>query len=70
MQPDEESLSEFRKLYLEQYQVELSDQVAFEMGSRLMAMVKAVYGNNLPTTADMAKLTSGYPKINNSIAFR
>lgn len=43
-----EALVEFQQLYLKEYGIKLTDQDALEMGTRLVNMVKAVYGNDLP----------------------
>lgn len=45
---DEAALQEFKKLYFQKYNIELSDREVFEYASRLIAFVKTVYGNNMP----------------------
>ncbi len=39
---------EFKRLYAQEYQVELSHEQAEEYGTRLIILMKAVYGDNLP----------------------
>lgn len=43
-----DALVEFKELYLKEYGVKLTDQEAVELGSRLVNMIKAVYGSDLP----------------------
>jgi hypothetical protein len=38
-----ESLQEFKKIYLEQYNILLDDKEALEKATRLLNMMKAVY---------------------------
>ena len=53
MQLDETAISEFKKLYEENYGVSLTNQEALEYGMRLINLVKAVYGNDLPKLNDV-----------------
>lgn len=48
VQLSETVISEFKKLYKENYGVSLTNQEAIEYGMRLINLVKAVYGSNLP----------------------
>ena len=47
MQLDNKAIEEFKELYLSEYDIKLTNQEALEYGSRLIRLVKAVYGNNL-----------------------
>ena len=44
-----EALEEFKKLYEDEYKIQLNDTDALEYATRLIGFVKAVYGNKLPT---------------------
>lgn len=69
MQLNQAALEEFKHLYAQQYRVKLTDQQALEYGTRLITLVKAVYGKNLPKVSqnklimtnqkDIIKLTTG-----------
>lgn len=48
MQLDKEAIKEFKNLYFQEYGIRLSDIQAAELGTKLIRLVKAVYGNNLP----------------------
>ena len=48
---DQEAIEEFKKLYHQEYGEELTNQQALECGTRLIRLVRAVYGNNLPKVA-------------------
>jgi len=48
MQLDQAALDEFISLYKKLYGVKLNTEQAMEYGTRLITLVKAVYGNNLP----------------------
>lgn len=48
MQLDKDAIDEFKKLYLQEYGIELTDNQAIGYGMRLVRLVRAVYGNNLP----------------------
>lgn len=52
MQLSTEALEQFKKMYKERYQIQLSDQEAVEYGTRLILLVKAVYGKDLPKRLD------------------
>lgn len=43
-----EGLEEFKKLYLREYGVELPNELAYEYATKLLGLVKLVYGNNIP----------------------
>ncbi len=45
---DQKEIDDFKKQYLKEYGIRLSDNQAIEYGTRLIRLVKAVYGNNLP----------------------
>lgn len=44
----QEAIKEFKALYLREYGVKLTDKQAIDYGIRLIRLVKAVYGNDLP----------------------
>lgn len=44
----QEAITEFKELYLQEYGIKLSDEQALDYGIRLVGLVKAVYGKNLP----------------------
>lgn len=48
MEPDENAIREFKKLYFKQYGKQLTNDQAIDYGKRLIRLVKAVYGKNLP----------------------
>lgn len=48
MQLDEKAIEEFKKLYLQEYGIKLTKQEAVEYGMRLIQLIKAVYGSDLP----------------------
>lgn len=50
-----EALREFKELYKKEYKIELEDKEALELGTRLIGLVKAVYGNNLPAPKNIDK---------------
>lgn len=62
--PDEQAIEQFRQLYQLEYGIELPKDEAFEMGKRLINLVKAVYGDNLPKV-DHELLTNRLKKANN-----
>lgn len=62
MQLDEEAIEEFKKLYLQEYGIKLTKQEAVEYGNRLIQLIKAVYGNNLPKPKT---LDTGIKKVDN-----
>lgn len=41
-----EALSEFQSLYLEEFQLKITEAEALEYGTRLIGLVKAVCGND------------------------
>lgn len=43
-----EAIDEFKKLYLQEYGVRLTDSQATDCGLRLIRLVKAVYGRYFP----------------------
>jgi hypothetical protein len=45
---EDEAIEAFRRLYLQRYGVELTREEAIEYGSRLVSLVKAVYGKHIP----------------------
>ncbi|MBI3385070.1 hypothetical protein HY030_02680 [Candidatus Gottesmanbacteria bacterium] len=57
-----EAIEEFKRLYFNQYGINLTNEQAVEYGTRLIRMVKAVYGDNLPNTRFDNKM-----KVNNNI---
>lgn len=44
----QEAIKEFKELYFQEYKVKLSDEQALDYGTRLVGLVKAVYGKHLP----------------------
>ncbi len=48
MQLDKETIDEFKRIYFHKFGKQLSDSQAIEYGTRLIKLVKAVYGQNLP----------------------
>ncbi len=48
-----EALIEFQQLYLQRYGEKLTDQQGQEYGTRLIGLIKAVYGQNLPKFVDI-----------------
>lgn len=52
MQLDKDAIEEFKKLYFQEYGIRLTDNQAVEYGMRLIKLVKAVYGDNLPPKFD------------------
>ncbi len=45
---DDKAVDEFKELFFKECGVKLTEQQAIEYGTRLVRMVKAVYGDNLP----------------------
>lgn len=43
-----EAIDEFKNLYLKQYGIRLTYEQATELGTKLIRLVKIVYGSNLP----------------------
>lgn len=43
-----DAIEEFKNLYLKEYGIKLSNQKAIEYGTKLIDLVKLVYGSNLP----------------------
>jgi len=43
---DKEAVEDFKKLYFQEYGIQLSDNQAIDYGIRLIRLVKAVYGQN------------------------
>lgn len=48
MQLDQEAVEEFKRLYLQEYGIQLTNRQAIDYGIRLIRLVRAVYGDNLP----------------------
>lgn len=48
MSLNDNAINEFKKLYLQEYKISLTDQQSIEYGTRLVRLVKAVYENDLP----------------------
>ena len=55
MSLNDNAVEEFKKLYLQEYKICLTDQQAIGFGEGLVGLVKAVYGNNLPMPEDVDK---------------
>lgn len=49
----QEAIIEFKELYFQEYKVKLTDEQALDYGTRLIGLVKAVYGKNLPKLSDV-----------------
>lgn len=49
----QEAITEFKELYFQEYKVKLTDEQALDYGTRLVGLVKAVYGKNLPKPKDI-----------------
>lgn len=47
----QEAIKEFKELYLREYEIKLTDEQAVEYGTRLVRLVRAVYGKDLPKAA-------------------
>lgn len=52
MQLSTEALEQFKKMYMDMYKIQLTNQEAVEHGTRLILLVKAVYGKGLPKRLD------------------
>lgn len=65
MQLNADAIKKFQGLYLEEYGVKLTDYQAQEHGSRLVALVKTVYGSNLPKLRTKQNLTNIRQKVDN-----
>jgi hypothetical protein len=48
MELDTFAIEEFQELYFKEYGIKLNQQEALEYGTRLINLVKAVFGRNLP----------------------
>jgi len=46
--PSPEAIADFKRRYSMIYGVEISDEKALELGMRLIRLVKAVYGDDVP----------------------
>lgn len=44
----EKAVEEFKTLYLKEYGVQITDRQAIEYGSKLIRLVKIVYGSEVP----------------------
>lgn len=51
----DEAVKDFRHLYMQEYRVDLTDSQAQEQGLRLINLVRAVYGKDLPKLKDLDK---------------
>lgn len=45
---EQAALEEFKMLYLKEYGKKLSNEQAYEYGTKLIGLVKLVYGSNVP----------------------
>ena len=52
MQLSTEALEQFKKMYMDMYKIQLSNQEAIEYGTGLILLVKTVYGKDLPKRFD------------------
>lgn len=52
----QEALSDFKKIYLTEYNIPLTNKQALDFGNRLISLVKAVYGNQLPDLKTIDKV--------------
>lgn len=48
MELDDVAIKEFQRLYFQEYDIRLTKQEAVVYGTRLVQLVKVVYGNDLP----------------------
>jgi hypothetical protein len=48
MSPNDNAINEFKKLYLQEYKISLTDQQSIEYSTRLVRLVKTVYEDDLP----------------------
>ncbi len=48
MQLTKDAIEEFKNLYLQEFKVALSNKEAMDYGTKLIRLVNAVYGRNLP----------------------
>lgn len=42
------AVNEFKNLYFQEYGIQLTNEQAIDMGTKLIRLVKVVYGSNLP----------------------
>lgn len=54
MERDDVAIEEFQRLYFQAYGIRLTQQEAVEYGTRLVVLVKAVYGKDLPERENVA----------------
>lgn len=52
-----EAVEEFKRLYFNEYGMKLTNEQAIDMGTKLIRLVKIVFGPNLPREWKSKKLT-------------
>lgn len=57
-----EAAEEFKRMYFREYGMQLTDEQAMEMGTKLIRLIKVVFGSNLPKEWKPRKLDSVGPK--------
>lgn len=57
-----EAVEEFKRLYFGEYGMRLTNEQAVDMGTKLIRLVKVVFGSNLPKEWRPKKLDSVRPK--------
>lgn len=57
-----DAVEEFKRLYFREYGMKLTNEEAIEMGTKLIRLVKVVFGSNLPKEWKLRKLDSVGPK--------
>lgn len=65
MQLNEQAISEFQHIYHKECGVAISREQAIEYGTRLIDIIKVVYGNHLSKSLDVIK-QRGYDKHGHS----
>lgn len=48
MAMEQAALEEFKTMYLKEYGIKLSNEQAYDYGTKLIGLVKLVYGSNIP----------------------
>jgi len=59
MKLDDDAIQEFQKLYYKEYGIKLSREQAVDCGTRLVGLVKVVYGDR-PSMFDASKRSEYY----------
>jgi len=48
-----EAVDEFKMLYFKEYGIKLSNEQAYDYGTKLIGLIKIVYGSNLPKNGSL-----------------